>query len=112
METVTILIKASGPTPNPAYVKPGYQVIFQMDEWTDEVTVDFGTNSPFVSQVTQFSLNGAVLTLSHKTYTIADNASPKYTFHIIPATRIDPEPPSIPPGDLEVTREEPPKDEK
>ena len=108
LTTVTITITSSGPSPNPAAVKPGYTVQFQMD-WAAEVDVDFGTKSPFVSQVKKFSLDGAILSLSHKTYTI-DDLEGSFTFNIVPTTGIDPEPPTLSAGDLVVTRD-PPKDE-
>lgn len=110
MTTVTITITSSGPTPNPAPVKPGYEVQFQMD-WEAQVDVDFGTKSPFVSEVKKFSLDGAILSLSHKTYTIADLEG-SFGFNIVPTIRIDPEPPTLSAGDLEVTRDPPPKDEE
>jgi hypothetical protein len=109
--TKTINIKTTGPDPDHPVVKPGYQVIFQMDGRTDTVNVDFGSKSPFVSQVTQFTLNGAVASLSMKTYTIADDANGHYSFTIGPSTRKDPEPPTTSAGDLEVSRDtSPPKE--
>lgn len=109
MTTVNITITSNGPSPNPAAVKPGYEVQFLMD-WEAEVEVDFGTKSPFVSEIKKFSLDGAILSLSHKTYTIADLEG-SFAFNIVPSIRIKPEPPTLSPGDLEVTRE-PPKDEE
>jgi hypothetical protein len=110
LTTVTITITSSGPSPNPVTVKPGYQVLFQMD-WEAEVDVDFGTKSPFVSEVKKFSLDGAIQSLAHKTYTIADLEG-SFGFNIVPLVRIDPEPPTLSPGDLEVTRDPPKEDEK
>jgi hypothetical protein len=115
MTTQTINIKTTGLDPAHPIVKPGYQVTFQMDGRTDIVNVDFGTKSPFVSQVTQFSLNGAITSLASKTYTIADDADGHYYFFTeAPSlSKMDPEPPAAPPGDLEVSRDpSPPKEEK
>lgn len=105
MTTVTITITSTGPSPNPTTVKPGYEVLFQMD-WAAEVEVDFGTKSPFVSEIKKFSLDGAILSLSHKTYTVADLEG-SFGFNVIPSIRVKPEPPTLSAGDLEVTREPP-----
>lgn len=110
MTTVTVLIKTTGPTPNPVSTKPGYEIVFQMDGWSAEVDIDFGTKSPFVSQVKKFTLNGGVQALSHQSYTI-DELEGSFGFAVVPTTRSNPEPPGIPPGDLEVTRDPPPDDE-
>jgi hypothetical protein len=110
MTTQTINIKTTGLDPAHPIVKPGYQVTFQMDGRTDEVEVSFGSKSPFVSQVTQFPLNGAITSLASKTYTIDETADGHYYFTVIPlsvlpSSKDDPEPPASPPGDLEVSRD-------
>lgn len=111
LTTVTITITPSGPSPSPVAAKPGYEVLFQMQTgWEATVDVDFGTKSPFVSEVKKFSLDGAILSLAHKTYTIADLEG-SFGFNIVPTIRSDPEPPTLSAGDLEVTRD-PPKDEE
>lgn len=112
--TQYIKIKTTGIgyVPDPPITKPGYEVKFEMDGRTDEVDVDFGPKSPFVSQATLFHLNGAVTSMASKTYYIAESADGHYPFSVTPTVNTDPEPPTSTPGDLEVSREEPPEDGK
>lgn len=108
---VKIKTTSIGYVPDPPITKPGYEVIFEMDGRTDEVTVDFGTKSPFMSKATLVHLNGAVTSQASKTYYIDDDADGHYPFLVKPSVKMDPEPPTQP-GDLEVTRESPPEDKK
>lgn len=112
--TQYIKIKSTGIgyVPDPPITKPGYEVIIEMDGRTDEVDVDFGTKSPFVSKATLIHLNGAITSQLSKTYYIDDNADGHYPFSVTPTVNTDPEPPTSTPGDLEVTRDTPPEDEK
>ncbi|WP_224364747.1 hypothetical protein [Hyalangium versicolor] len=115
-----VYIKTTGPSydPDPPILKAGYKVIFEMKDWTDQVDIDFGSKSPFVSQIKDFSLNGASTTDFKKQYIIGDQADGHYPFNITPQGgspkkhREDPTPPTIPPGDLEVTRDPPEEDQK
>jgi hypothetical protein len=112
--TQYIKIKTTGIgyVPDPPITKPGSEVTFEMDGRTDQVDVYFGTNSPFVSQATLIHLNGAVQAQASKTFYIAEFADGHYPFSVTPTVNTDPEPPTSTPGDLEVSREGPPKDEE
>jgi hypothetical protein len=112
MNQQIIYITPSGPSPSPVTVKAGYQILFQMQDRLDEVDVDFGLKSPFVSQVTKFELNGAVTAMASKSYVIDDLSDGHYYFFIMPKTGADPEPPAAPPGDLEVSRDPAPPDDR
>jgi hypothetical protein len=99
-------IKSSGPAPDPLPVKPGDEVIFQMDGWTITVDVDFGSLSPF--SVNQFQLDGGNQLLAHRSNTVLSDAKGSYPYKVFPtgAKRFGgehPDPPGTVSGDLEVS---------
>lgn len=104
-----VYIKPSGPAPASLPVKPGDEVIFQMDDdWTVVVNIDFGSSSPFTDK--QFQLDGGNQQLAHRNNTVRqDAAKGTYSYQVLPLDPIilkdgeDPDPPGTVSGDLEVS---------
>jgi hypothetical protein len=101
-------------TPDPLIVKPDDQVIFQMHNRTDTVTVDFGTNSPFGSLNTSFTLNGGNQLLASQLKTVTATSTQSFSYTVTPTPSVpkheDPEPPGTLQGDIDVSTDGPPKD--
>lgn len=98
--------------PDPPNVRRNQQVCFTLKDRTDNVDVNFGTNSPFGPSINQFTLNGASPSTATKTETVASDATlGPYSFTVTPAGgqlsmhRTDPEPESTGAGELDVVKD-------
>ncbi len=110
MPTLTVYIHPDSvsydPPPTGSYpvVKPGDTVEFQLVDRTDDVTVDFGTNSPFTDS--NFHVNG----FTSPTYTV-ESVAGLHPFTGTPSQSVLPphlkekEQPGVVHGDLDVATE-------
>ncbi len=98
----TINIYSTGPDPKSCPINPNDQVLFQMVDWPVQVTVDFGSSSPF--QDTKFDLGGSNQPLSAQNKTALSDSYGIYSYTVTPTSKeIDPEPTGTVGGDIEVS---------
>jgi hypothetical protein len=109
-----VYIGPSQVTPAVLTVKPDDQVMFQMQNRTDIVTVAFPMGSPFPSQDTPFTLNGGNQLLASQSKTITATSTQSFSYTVTPTSSLpkpgDPEPPGTLQGDIDVSTDDPPED--
>lgn len=94
--------------PDPPVVQPGDSVTFVLVDRRDQVTVDFGPNSPFM--VYSLQIDGPHLTVSPPREIRSNASDGRYNFTANPAGPrgpIGPDQPGTVTGGLEVSRDPP-----